>query len=550
MKRLISGGAGGEWGRLRVLLGLGLVFAGWGTIACSEGGAVKNADPAVPKYYEDVAPIINHNCVGCHRPGGIAEFALTSYDEVRDHASAIVSATAERRMPPMPVDNSGKCNTYSNARWLSDDEIRLLGRWATAGTPAGDASKAPALPGALPSLENPDAVLDMGVSYTPNDASGHDDYRCFVVPSPVDALRYLTRYQVLPGQEREVHHLIVYQPANDAEATAAHALDDAAAGAGYPCFGGPGVDASPFAMWAPGAGAIDLPAGTGVPLVAHRDLVIQIHYNLENGMAPDRTRVALAFAKDKPISAQFAPISNSDLRLPPGLAKVESTANSPVSPVNFTVYGAMPHMHTLGRTMRVEIEANGASQCLVDVDRWNFHWQNAWWYSDPLLIDKPSSISIRCGFDTREKSSVVTWGESTNDEMCISYLYITASPAQCDDQANPLFGSCLEDFLAGCYEPDLSGTCTTDDGSVTWSDGSKIVRSGAAAGLYRAGSDQPCVTATLSSNGALLSKGDQQLSYKATSDQVTVDCPDGSQVHASGQQLNAFNRCHGVNCPN
>jgi len=550
MNRRTSAGAVWERAGRRFLAGLGLIGVGWGSTACSSSDAATTA----PKYYEDVAPLINRNCTGCHREGGIAPFPLTSYDEVRPHASEIASATAERKMPPMPVDNSGQCNTYSNARWLSDDEIGLLGRWAKLGTPAGDPSKAPPLPEAPAALTDPDATLDIGTSYTPSDASGHDDYRCFVVPSPVDALRYVTAYQVFPGQEREVHHLIVYQPANNEQAAAAHALDDAASGAGYPCFGGAGVDASPVAMWAPGAGAIDLPAGTGVPLAAHRELIIQIHYNLDNGSAPDRTKVALKFASTPPIRGEYLAMLDLELRLPPGQAHVESMATSPLAPGSLKIYGAMPHMHTLGRTMRVELEDNGASKCLVDVDRWDFHWQNAWWYSEPLSIEKPSSLSIRCGYDTRDKSEVVTWGESTSDEMCISYLYITTSDKpdaapNCDDQDNPLFGSCLEQMLAGCYEPDLSGTCTGDNGSVSWSDGSKIVRSGAEAGLYRAGSDQACITVALSTAGAVLTKGEQQLTYGAAGDQVTVDCPDGTKLHASGQQMNTFNLCHGVNCP-
>jgi hypothetical protein len=544
-----SSGAGRAGKRL--FSAFALACGGWLALACSSDETANNA----PKYYEDVAPLLNDHCVGCHREGGIAPFALTSYDLVRAHADDIATATATRTMPPMPVDNSGSCNTYANARWLSDDEISLLGRWAKNGTVAGDASKAPPLPEPPASLSNVDVTLDMGVSYTPNAALGHDDYRCFVVHSPVDALRYITAYEVFPGQQREVHHLIVYQPTSAAEATNAHTLDDAADGDGYPCFGGPGVDASPVAMWAPGAGPIPMPMGTGVALQPHRDLIFQIHYNLDNGTAPDRTKVALQFSAEPPIRGQYIAVFNADFRLQPGKEYVESTAAGPLPPDPFKIYGAMPHMHTLGRTLRVDLENNGATQCLVNVDRWDFHWQNAWWYKQPLTIDQPQSISIRCGFDTREKSSVVTWGESTSDEMCISYLYITTSdepdvPLDCNDKGNPLLDSCLEDFFAGCYEPDQSGTCSAgDDGAVSWSDGSKIVRSGATAGLYGPGDDEPCITVALNQSGADLSKGDETLSWKSKDEQVTITCPDGKQVHATGEQLHAFNLCHGVNCP-
>jgi len=532
-----------------------LIFSAFCLFACSSDRDPAPPDPNAPKYYEDVAPLLAQNCVGCHRDGGIGRFPLTSYAEVRAHADEIATATATRAMPPMPVNNSGACNTFSNARWLSDDEIDLLGRWAKHGTLAGDASKAPKLPDPPASLTKVDATLDMGVSYTPDDSSGHDDYRCFVVPSPVDALRYIVAYEAIPGDPREVHHLIAYQPVNAAEASAAHALDDAADGDGYPCFGGPGVNASPVAMWAPGAGPIQMPAGTGVPLIAHRDLILQIHYNLENGRGPDRTTVGLAFATEPPISAQYWPIANEGLRLAPGREKVESTAHEDVQLDRFKLYGAGPHMHTLGRTLRVDLEADGESKCLVDVDRWDFHWQNFWWYTEPMQIENPSSISIRCGFDTRGKNDVVTWGENTSDEMCINYLYITTrdepdSPPKCDDAKNPLFGSCLEELLAGCYEPDLSGTCSTDDGTTSWSDGSTIVTSGPNAGLYHAGSDEPCITLAGTAASVVLTKGDSKLSYTGVGNRVTIACPDGSTVEASGAQLTAFNLCHGVNCPN
>ncbi len=517
----------------------------------------QTADANTPKFYEDVAPLLNRSCVNCHREGGIAPFALTDYAVVREHAAEIVADTAARIMPPMPVDNSGSCNTYSNARWLTDGEIDLLGRWAKAGTPAGDSAKAPAVPDAPPQLASSDALLDIGVSYTPSSDDGHDDYRCFVVPAPVTELQYVTAYEVLPGQLSEVHHVIVYQPSDAGAAQAAHDLDDAAPGAGYPCFGGSGVDSEPLAMWAPGAGAISLPDGTGVKLAPKRDLIIQIHYNLDNGHAPDQTRVALQFAKKPVITAQYLPMVDTDLKLPPGQKLVESSSSVKLAPGPFTVYGAMPHMHTLGRTLKVDVEADGASRCLVNVDRWDFHWQNAWWYEEPLRIEKPSAMSIRCGYDTEGKTDTVTWGESTSDEMCISYLYITTStepdpaptPLNCNDDANPLFGSCIDELLTGCYAPDLTGSCASKNGNVSWSDGSKIIGNGSGMGFYAAGSDKTCIDLSVTASGFILSKGDQMLEYEANSDHVTLDCPDGSQVEASGEQLHVFGLCRGLSCP-
>ena len=135
-------------------------------------------------------------------------------------------------------------------------------------------------------------------------------------------------------------------------------------------------------------------------------------------------------------------------------------------------------MHTLGRKMRVDVSNDAGPICLVDVDRWDFHWQNLWWYEQPIHLDSPRSISIRCGYDTTSRTDTVTWGEDTADEMCISYFYLVqdqAPPPACDGGGNPLFGSCIDTFLAGCFQPDPSGTCTDSDGAIKWSDGSTYV---------------------------------------------------------------------------
>jgi hypothetical protein len=96
-------------------------------------------------------------------------------------------------------------------------------------------------------------------------------------------------------------------------------------------------------------------------------------------------------------------------------------------PAPLTIHGVLPHMHELGRTLHMELES-GKSTCLVDVDRWNFHWQNTWWYDTPLVFPRVDALSIRCGYYTRSRTETVTWGEGTADEMCLAYLYIT-SPA-------------------------------------------------------------------------------------------------------------------------
>jgi hypothetical protein len=394
-------------------------------LACSSESEAGDDGAGQVTFYEDVAPIVYENCTPCHRPGSIAPFSLIDYASAKAVADDMARATEQRIMPPMPVDNSGSCNTFANARWLSDEEIGVIGEWAKAGAPEGDPAAAPPVPQPSLGLGAPDVTLDMGVDYTPN-ASVADDYRCFMVSSPTAELAFVTAYEVVPGDPRVVHHVIVYQPNDEVEAAEAHDLDAAQAGEGYTCFGGPGVRADPLVLWAPGGALVELPENTGIPLSGGRDLIMQIHYNLAEGNHVDHTKVHLAFAKQAVTPAVFQPIADTRLELAPGMPEAFTAAAFAPDYEQFTIYGMAPHMHTLGRTLRVDLTDEGTTTCLINVDRWDFHWQNVWWYDQPKTFSNVDSLGIRCSYDTTERSATVTWGEGTMDEMCLNYLYASS----------------------------------------------------------------------------------------------------------------------------
>ena len=350
---------------------------------------------------------------------------LVTYEDAKPYAARMAAHTAERHMPPMPVDNSGDCNTYSNARWLTDEQIAVIASWAEQGAPPGDPALAPPAPQPPPGLGTPDLVLDPGVDYTPSTALD-DDYRCFIIPMPVTEAAFLTAFDVEPGQPLIVHHVIVYQPRNDTGSANARARDDAEEGPGYTCFGGTGVGSDPVVIWAPGGGVVEMPSGTGIQLLPDRDLIMQVHYNTDAGALPDRTRVNLRLTTEAITPAIYQPVMTEDLELAPGMPSVEAQGTIMAGGIAVMAHGVLPHMHTLGRTMRVEaLTSDGSSLCLTNVDRWDFHWQNAWWYDTPLggNID---SVTIRCSYDTSERTETVFWGEGTQDEMCLAYFYVTA----------------------------------------------------------------------------------------------------------------------------
>jgi hypothetical protein len=406
------------------------------------GFQCKQPRSATPTYYKDIAPIVTAQCAGCHKHGGIGGFSLLDPSKATQMGQSMAAATKARVMPPMPVNNDGSCNTFKNARWLSGDEIKLIQRWANAGAPLGDPADAPSrAPDTASELTGQVVTFDIGVDYTPHPAVNEmDDYHCFIVDPGITTDTFITGFDIQPGDTRVAHHAALFAlPDAKAEADAA-ALDAAQDGPGYTCFGAPGLNTvSLLGAWAPGGSATLFPAGTGIPYGGGRKLVLQMHYNVPATGGPFTDRSTVKFqVSDAPglTRAIFVPVGGRQISLPPGLEHVEATGAVPLPLValrlnlssiqGFRAWGVFPHMHTAGRTMRAVATTPGmADQCLTDVDRWDFHWQQLWWLDEPIDIGAESTLNVTCGFDTRTRTKTTVFGEGTDDEMCFDALYLT-----------------------------------------------------------------------------------------------------------------------------
>ena len=95
-------------------------------------------------YAEHVAPILNANCVTCHRPGEVAPMSLLTYEDARRYARQIGVEVSERRMPPWHA--APDLRDYTNDRSLEDAEIDVIQRWVATGAMRGDDALAPPIP--------------------------------------------------------------------------------------------------------------------------------------------------------------------------------------------------------------------------------------------------------------------------------------------------------------------------------------------------------------------------------------------------------------------
>jgi hypothetical protein len=434
----------------RLLCG-SLLSATLAAAACSgDAPPATMMQPLAVDYHHDAAPVLDRYCIGCHTAGGIAPFALTDYNSAKTAAQSIKSAVQSGLMPPwMPSDASMPLR-YSRAMRSQDRDLLLS--WIDAGTPEGDASEQPRTdipPAEVVAPPRPDLVLDPGKTYQP-DTSQSDDYHCFVFDPMLTADTFLQAGTIVPGNQAIVHHVLLYEILAADAATIQQAN---AGGNGYTCFGGPsgsgmslssqGKLTTVFA-WVPGSVPARFPDGTALRLHAGSLLVMQVHYNtLANNGKGDRSTVQLERNPTAPAKElRVVPFANpKGLSIKAGDPSAKQVVTAPVSIVeqltglpsgDLIVYSNAPHMHLLGKRVVTSL----AGQTMVEIPRWDYHWQQSYTFTTPLIAHAADLVQLECDYDNsfanqpyingqQSPPRDVSWGESTLDEMCLTFLTVT-----------------------------------------------------------------------------------------------------------------------------
>jgi hypothetical protein len=396
-------------------------------------------------YHQDVRPLLNDACVRCHQQGGIGPFPLDTYAEVSKRAAAIRVAVENRTMPPWQAGPG--CSDYVDDFSLTDQEVKLLTDWvdegAQEGTPLSGVAVDPPVPRGLPRV---DRVMTMPVAYTPTKSP--DDYRCFVLDWPETTDKFVTGFRAVPGDARVVHHVIAFlaTPNRAAQYTA---LDDKEAGPGYTCYGGPGGSGVPgwLGAWAPGAEGGEFVPDTGIKIAPGSKIILQLHYNTSS-QAPvaDKTSIELMMADSVQKEAVIIPWANPQwlnsqtMTIPAGMSDVKHefaidptpfmgnmTNNVIPKDTPFTVHSASLHMHTRGTRSRTVIQRFDSTtpECLLDIPRWDFHWQATFGFTAPKTLRPGDRLSFECHWDNSAGTTALNWGEGTNDEMCLGVYYVT-----------------------------------------------------------------------------------------------------------------------------
>ncbi|HVE82957.1 MAG TPA: hypothetical protein VND93_08930, partial [Myxococcales bacterium] len=379
-------------------------------------------------------PILQARCASCHRPGEVAPFSLLTYEDAAKRARQIARVTESRFMPPWKP--APGWTELRDERRLTGAEIAVLRAWADAGAPRGDPAKAPPPPAFAEGwqLGKPDLVVRMPEPF-PVPASGDDVYRAFVIPLQFPEDRDVIGVEFRPGNRRVDHHALLYLDTSGE----ARKKDAAEPGPGYTSFAGPGVrPAGSLGGWAPGGVPHFLPEDVGARVPRGADLIIQIHYHPSGKPETDQSEVGLFFSRSPRQKRLLAfPMLSPQLRIPAGDAHYQTSATF-VTPVDLELLGAAPHMHFIGKAMKVWATLpDGSERKLISIEDWDFNWQGLYYFKQPVRLPRGTALHLEATYDNSadnpsnpsDPPREVTWGEQTTDEMALAFLpFATTNP--------------------------------------------------------------------------------------------------------------------------
>lgn len=398
-------------------------------------------------YAEHIAPILNEHCVSCHRPGEVAPISLIGYENAKKWSPMINQVSTARKMPPWKAVHG--FGDFQDENRLDETKIETLKRWEEAGSPPGDLKKAPKPPSfsGTWALGKPDMILSTAQPYKLG-AEGSDEYRNFVFDPKNKETIWVTAMDVRPGNRKVVHHVIAFIDTSGQATRKAENTKDGQEG--YITFGGPGfVPFGSLGGWAPGLIARKTADGTAYEVPPGAKIVMQVHYHRSGIEETDQTQLALYVSKQPPKQrVELAWLANPLFRIPAGADNHEVKLTYKV-PADITIYGSMPHMHLLGKSMKAMIEyPDGSTRPLVFVDDWDFNWQMQYNLKEPYKVPKGSKILVQGFYDNSTKNPnnpsnpprPVTWGEETTDEMFLLIVPFSVDGSTIQDKPISRFG--------------------------------------------------------------------------------------------------------------
>ncbi len=317
-------------------------------------------------------------------------------------------------MPPWKAEPG--FGSFHDERRLKDADIDKIAAWAEAGAPEGNAKDlrpSPRFPEGW-QLGTPDLVLKVPEPFDVP-AEGQDIYRCFVIPIPIDEDKTVAAFEFRPGNRRVVHHALLYLD-NTRRRTAQRR---GRTGAGICQFRRPGhhSDRRPGRL-GPRRDAAASARGHG-QVRAQRERPGAPGALPSRWQARDKTSRSSAFISPgsrPPGSWAGSPSAPRSLDIPAGDSHYHATAQSEPLPVDVQAIAIAPHMHYIGKEMKVVAETpDDKSLPLIWIKDWDFNWQGQYQFDNPSSSPREPSSSSTPITTTRPRIRAI---RASHPKMC------------------------------------------------------------------------------------------------------------------------------------
>ena len=382
-----------------------------------------NAQDSRVTFTRDIAPLVFDRCASCHQPGGLGPFSLLTYASARQHASQIGLLTKSRVMPPWrAMSDYGE---FVGQHPLSEAEIDLIQRWIAQGAIEGDPRDLPPAPKLTDGWElgKPDLVVTLAEPFK-LPADGTSVFRNFVIPVPLDGVRYVKGLEFHSGNARVVHHANVRID----RTAASRRLDDEDPAPGYEGLI-PRSAVYPdghFLAWTPGQVAPLLPKGLAWRLDPGTDLAVEVHM-YPNGKAETvQPSIGLFFGPDPPErTPSMLRMGRQNIDIPAG-EKNYTINDSFVLPVDVEVQAVQPHAHYRAHdVLSTATLPDGTKKTLLHISDWDYGFQHLYRYVTPFTLPKGTTLAMRYTYDNSADNprnpdhppQRVLWGPRSVDEM-------------------------------------------------------------------------------------------------------------------------------------
>jgi len=363
-------------------------------------------------YTKDIAPLLNRNCVECHREGELAPFPLETYGDVLGWEDMMVEVIADNRMPPWFANPAH--GEFKNDARLSDDEKNLFRQWVANGSPEGNASDLPSPPEFRDGwrIQTPDQVVYMSDQPYQVPAEGVVDYQYYSVDPGWKEDKYIVAAEARPGNREAVHHIIAYlvPPGEQPRKDKLRAM---------------------LVGYAPGSPPNVLNEGRAVHVPAGSTLLFEMHYTPIGSVQQDLSYVGFRFTEAEKVKqlVRGRAAVQGNFAIPPHAENHEVVAEY-TAKQDELLLRMSPHMHLRGKAFRYDaVFPGGRQETLLDVPAYDFNWQLSYHLAEPKLLPAGTKIICTAHYDNSKNNlanpdadAEVRWGQQSWEEMMIGFF--------------------------------------------------------------------------------------------------------------------------------